>query len=395
LFKFFQLSFILIISLFIYNACNDDPSSIGSNLIPSNENVTFFELDSYKANLTQSSSSFDKKLIFGNSDRVLLGKYSYGEASALYRFSLFLPDTTYTKILNGQFQIEKAWMQLKPVYTHGNKTSNFDFSVHQIRSTWNVTGFDRDSIASLKYDAGNVGSVFSNTDSLIQFNINNNVILEWLKFSKDSTSAPKNYGLMLKPTNSTNKLLGFNSVITTNNSTDNVLFYVVKRGTAKDTIALSPFLNNFTYTSANPIQNTNMYLEGIYSRKGQLFFNISSLPKTIIVNKATVELTVDTLNSFYGKPIKDSLFVQLLADSTTRKLTSDSTSYTILSRSGNKYIGDVTYPVQRWVTGMANHGFILSLWDEYSSPSRVTIYGSKNSDKALRPKLKIIYMQKL
>jgi hypothetical protein len=44
---------------------------------------------------------------------------------------------------------------------------------------------------------------------------------------------------------------------------------------------------------------------------------------------------------------------------------------------------------------MANHGFILSLWDEYSSPSRVTIYGSKNSNKALRPKLKIIYMQKL
>lgn len=88
--------------------------------------------------------------------------------------------------------------------------------------------------------------------------------------------------------------------------------------------------------------------------------------------------------------------IQMFADSTTRKLTSDNFT-TILQRKGNIFTGDITWMVQRWLKGepeFPNHGALLTLLDEDISAARIAIYGSKDANKTVRPKLKIVYMKK-
>jgi len=105
-------------------------------------------------------------------------------------------------------------------------------------------------------------------------------------------------------------------------------------------------------------------------------------------------LNVDTTSTLDGNPSSDSLFAQILADSTTKKLTKDSTIVTILAKKNKIYTGDIAWMVQKWQNGESNQGILLSLWDEYASAARIAFFGSKDPNKALRPKLKIIYMQK-
>ncbi|MEW6702391.1 MAG: hypothetical protein AB1298_06690, partial [Bacteroidota bacterium] len=113
--------------------------------------------------------------------------------------------------------------------------------------------------------------------------------------------------------------------------------------------------------------------------------------------KTTLELTIDTLKTTDGLPKSDSLMIQMLADSTTRKVTSDNFT-SILQRKGNIFTGDITWMVQRWLKGepqFPNHGALLTLLDEDISAARIAFYGSRSADKTVRPKLKIVYMKKL
>ena len=50
--------------------------------------------------------------------------------------------------------------------------------------------------------------------------------------------------------------------------------------------------------------------------------------------------------------------------------------------------------VQKWLKGEINQGLKLSLTDEYSATSLIAFYNSKETNKALRPRLKIIYAKK-
>jgi len=212
----------------------------------------------------------------------------------------------------------------------------------------------------------------------------------------DSTAAPKNYGIIFKPKPSTQKILGFLGIIGTSSSNESMLNIILERPSTgyKDTINVSPYEDVHVVTGSLPTASSDFYLEGGYMLKSKLFFDVSSLPKNSIVNKAILDLTVDESQSLDGSLKSDSMYVQLLADSTTMKLTGDSTYSVLLVRTGNVFSGDISWIVQKWLSGVSNQGIIMSLVDEYTSAARIAFYGSKDPNKALRPKLKITYMQK-
>ncbi|KAF0140040.1 MAG: hypothetical protein FD122_2801 [Stygiobacter sp.] len=144
---------------------------------------------------------------------------------------------------------------------------------------------------------------------------------------------------------------------------------------------------------AKPVSENHIYLQGSIGVRSVLSFDISKLPKNIILNKATLELTVDDnpAQTSDGTPASDSITVQTLKDSVAKELTSDSLYFAYLKRTGNIYSGDIAWMVQKWIKGDANQGIILALPDENYSASRIAIFNSKVTDKALRPRLKLIY----
>jgi len=390
-----RLSFILFFATLIFISCNQDPTSVGSELISQNQKIAFQEFDSYQASTLQKSNDYQAKIKFGFSNTVLLGKNSFAEASILMRYHIYMPDTLWAKVRSNEYIVKSATMQMIPRYLLGDKTAPIDFSVYQVRSNWSPGGFDRDSIPNLIYDPVDVSSGFSITDTLIKFNLDSGVVTEWLKNSADSNSAPHNFGLLLKTKPNSQKIIGFRTADVTSTSNETTLSIELERPSIRtDTVIVSPFYHMYYLTGAVPQQNSNIVLQGGIGLKGTLFFDLNTLPKNIIISKASLELNVDTTSTFDGDPSSDSVFVQILADSTTKKLTNDSTNVSILIKDGKKYTGDISRIVQYWQNGLSNQGILISLWDEYSSAARIAFYGSKNFDKALRPKLKVIYLQK-
>ncbi len=388
--------FPLIFSLY---SCSDSPTSVGENLIPNDDKISFNEFDSYKEDIPQQSYSYVEKIKLGSSDRIILGKTFYGETYILLLFKPSLIDTLLTRYKNKELKIYDTWISMKPNYFLGDKTLPFNFTVHQISNKWGIAGFDRDSLKNLQIDDNDISTNKVITDTLITFKLPISVVDTWLKSSYDSTTS-KNYGIILKPTSNTQRMIGFKAVYSSNEiSTSVILNYAIERTPTpvyKDTLNVSPYLDNHVVTGVAQKSFNHFYLQSSYAQRAILSFDLTKLPTNIIVNKATLELTSDPKISLDGIPSSDSIDVQILADSITKKLTSDSLYNITLSKPANSniYSGDLTWMVQKWLKGEKNQGLKLSLTDEYSASSLIAFYNSKETDKTLRPRLKIIYAKK-
>ncbi|MHB8931230.1 MAG: DNRLRE domain-containing protein [Melioribacteraceae bacterium] len=394
--RFLRLSLFAVALTVILISCNQDPTSVGSNLVSEQDQFTFNQLDSYQSDIPQKSSWSQVTPKLGTSQYILLGKTSYAESSLLLLYNIYVPDSLLTRLKAGELLVKSASMKMIPRYTLGDKSAPFDFSIFQVRSPWTEIGFNRDSLSQLSYDQSDIKSNLTMTDTTLNFNLSTDAVKEWLMRKADSTAAPKNYGIIFKTKPSTQKILGFLGIIGTSSSNESILNIILERPSTgyKDTINVSPYEDVHVVTGSLPTASSDFYLEGGYMLKSNLFFDVTSLPKNSIVNKAILDLTVDESQSLDGSLKSDSMYVQLLADSTTMKLTSDSSYSVLLVRTGNVFSGDISWIVQKWLSGVANQGMILSLVDEYTTAARIAFYGSKDPNKALRPKLKITYMQK-
>lgn len=396
--KYLRLSFLFLSLIALFISCSDSPTSIGENLIPDQDKINFVQYDSFTEGIPQQSYSYQEKLKYGSSEKVLLGKSSLGESYILYKFFIYMPDSLLTKLANNELTVTSAKMEMKSTYKLGSASDPFDYSVHQIRKAWTEDGFDKDTLKTFletsQYDLADVSRnrVIAQNDSLLKFDLSTQVVTDWLKAKKDSNFT-RNYGLLFKPKAGTNRFFGFDAVYTDGTSTNILLKIKYKWGTLNDSINVAPFWDVHTLVGSKPVSDNHIYLQGSIGLRSVLSFDISKLPKNIILNKATLELTVDAdlAQTFDGTPASDSITVQTLKDSVTKDLTSDSLYSAYLKRTGNVYSGDIAWMIQKWIKGDANQGILLALPDEFSSASRIAIYSSKETNKALRPRLKLTY----
>ena len=403
MFKKIQLVFVYIVIVISIISCSKDPTSTGAKQIPGSDLISTSIFDSNPANINQRTSTYDFVLESGYATQVVIGKNSYAESDALIRFAMNIPDTILNHLKLNNLVVKSAWITMDSTYSLGGQTAPFDFYAYNITNYrsglfW-LLGFDRDSLSLLTYDNSinqNINTSAPVIDSAImRFNINPNMVMSWLKAQYQiNNTTDKNLGMILKPKPGTNKFFGFDAV--TNLPTLNVAFQLPSL--VIDTLQ---FTSSYCMHVLSPLPNIvtrsdEFYLEGGQSLRGTLFFDLSSLPKLSLFNKATLTLTVDSLNTFEGTPSSSSIKVQLFSDSSSavRKL-ADSTTVSTLSRTGNQFSGDINWMVQKWVSGkLANQGILLSLSDELSSVARIAIYNSTNQNKNLRPRLKLYYIQK-
>ncbi|MFA7229301.1 MAG: hypothetical protein WC061_09720, partial [Melioribacteraceae bacterium] len=223
----------------IFISCNQDPASVGANLISEQDKFSFQQYDSQLSDVSQSSNYFTHKPKLGISEYVLVGKTPYSESSIMFRYKIDLPDSTLTRINAGEVIIRDAWMEMIPRYTAGEKSAPFDFTVHQVTSGWTAPGFDRDSISALRYDARDIKSNFTLTDTTVSFHIDPAVVKDWLMVKYNSSL--KNNGILLKATPNTQKILGFLAVQAGSSYYDTYMRLALERPSYyKDTVVVPP-----------------------------------------------------------------------------------------------------------------------------------------------------------
>ncbi|MBN2570866.1 MAG: hypothetical protein JXA68_01950 [Ignavibacteriales bacterium] len=393
--KFF---FLLLIVILLY-ACDEDPSSVGDGLTPPKLEIK--KIDSITDSLAQTSVSFLDTVRLSGASRLLLGKHAGLEASFLIKFYPYdpnlevMPDSIESALEADSLIVIDAWIEFSTDYTFGENSNTFDFSAYRITNPWS-TGFMRDSLSVLSY-AEDVILNKSHTDSTYLVTIDNNLTLRWLK-SRIDTTIRDNFGLYFKSSTNSDKILGFESCIgipayiidpDLNKNFPTLKMIVEKPGVFQDTIVVKNALDAHVVTGNIPATiPENIYLIGGIPVRSNLQFDLSNLPKYSGIHKATLEFTVDTIATKNGSIASNYIYVEAYESISLNKILSIETFK--LSRSGNKFTGDITSLVQRWVNGLSNQGMRLSLYDEYISAAIIALKGS-NAAENLRPKITIFY----
>ena len=392
LFRFFMIS-ILIIGII---SCDDNPTSLGSNLLPNQDLINVTQINSLDAAFEQKAKFYNTDTLdLASSTKIFLGKTGNVESTMLMKFLFFFPDSIKKAILSDSLVLKNAFIEMQPIYTKGKTNNSFDFTVHEIKEDWNSLDFTIANLEALQFNNENVSSNHNfNNDTLITFDINKALVENWMKlFSSDSQEA--NYGVYFNFTNTTDKILGLPAISTAEDYRLARLKLIVEvPNNYIDTLTAIVTSDAHVVKGTLPeTNNNNIFVQGGIPIHSNLFVDVSKVPKYSIINKATLKLYVDESESEIGTIKTDYLKVALLND---YELSKTNTDYSVINLELDSllyYSGDITMFVQEWISN-GNNGLKLYTADEVESLNKIAIYGSENTDLKLRPYLEIIYTSK-
>lgn len=399
--------FTILIPAMLFVACEDDPSSLGLDNIPDTDKLGISTINSLEVPMTQHSSYYNASLVdtnwnLGTSIRLHLGQYSDISSSMLVRFRSNVADSISDYYDNGELSVLESWIELRPVSTLGPESSQPNILVSKINSSWTSTFFTEDSLEQniLPYisDTKTINEV---SDSLIKFEISNDMAMDWLVGSmKDSLEL--NNGLLFEPASNSDKIFSFYSL-----HEDNIAEGYENIPVAKIVVqraSLSPDTLNF-YTSRDvhvvrgsyPVNDQNyIYLQGGFPLRANYFIDVSLIPDNSVIVDAKFEFSFNPDLSYFSSASSGTINMIMYEDSTEKDLLVGTTrkNLTIGDSLSNKYVGDITSYVQRWNQGTDNQGVFVYIPDEQYTLNRIAIYSPKASDPLLRPKLTIRYTKR-
>ncbi|TDJ55536.1 MAG: hypothetical protein E2O46_02565 [Ignavibacteria bacterium] len=389
----YPLSIIVIIIFIIINfiSCSDDPpTSIGIDLLDG-DFLIVSTFDTQDDSVTQFSSFFKEVVPLGLSSKVLIGKRDELEATALMDFAFFIVDSLQQDFLDGNITVNQAFIELTPQYTYTDTNAAYDFTVHQITSNWSL-GFTSDSLANLTYDQADLSSNKNFTDSIYTFDLDNDFVLQWIKNSIDS-SLGENNGIYYKPTMSTGKVVGFQALTTTSTDAAKLKVVIEKQGSFVDTIRAFIFADVSAVEADLPVLPVvDIGVQASVTIQSKLFFDLSEVPPDIVINKAELILTEDTLSSITGSSFDSNLLVFKITDSSD--VTIDEGIAILLSKKNNIYTGDITSFVTSWINNEDNQGIVVQPASLIEGLELFAIRGSEYPELSERPRLRIVFTSK-
>ncbi|MHC1739385.1 MAG: hypothetical protein AB9882_15365 [Ignavibacteriaceae bacterium] len=377
---------LFIITMFIYTACSDDPSSLGSDL-NQNNSVAVSSLDTSKDTVFQTAGSFKKVLPLGSSDKLLLGKTSNVESSVLIKFALSLSDT-YKNDLDS-IQIVEAKVYFTNSYSYGDSNGVFDFTTHKVTYEWGYSTFSYDSIGKLTYDGVDVSREKSITDTLMSFKLDESLVKSWLKDEKDNASA-NTFGIYLKPTVNTSRVYGFWGYSgSLSQSIQPYVTLVLKKGSEYTDTVTYYTLQDIHLVSGdiNAVPKKFLQVQSGVTTNAKLFFDLSKLPADAIINYALLTVTMDRDVSKLGSGYSEGLYAYFASDTVTMEYDTP----ILLERTDNKFSGNIATLLNKMQNLKTNKGLVLTARRPLEGLEMYAIYGVSAVDDSLRPKLNLIY----
>lgn len=384
---------ILIVVLFAFcliPSCSDTPTDLGSDLL-NPDLIGVVSFDSQKDSAFQSSYSFKKIISLGSSPRILIGKTDNLIAHALFVFTFNLSDSLKQLIRNDSLNILSARVELTPDYVYGDSNATFDYTVHKINSQWVSASFTADSFLSsgFSYESSDLSSNRTATDSLYHFNIDPNTVKDWMRSQVDTALATNN-GILISPTSSTNKIVGFVAFNPEISNDTKVKAVIQKIGTTRqDTITAFVLSDVHVIIGENIVSPEKMIVQAGVVSNSFLYFDLSKIPDKAVINYAKLSIGLDTLESKFGSGYTNSLTAYLVTDPDSLKI--DETTSESLFRNGSRYEGNLSAIVRYWLNQNKNHGIVIKAGNELSGVEKFILKGSSYPVYEERPKLEIVY----
>lgn len=388
--KNISLFFLSAISIFFIVSCNDSPTDLGTKFL-SQDGVEVLKLDSSIDTINQTSYSFKNVFPLGASSQLLLGKAENVTSNVLLLFVFAIPDSIKEELALRNLTVIDSYVEMNKNYSFGDSNAVFDYSVYKVNERWLSSTFTADSFAFLDYD-NSVDLSFNRTtanDTVYSFHLDTTLTSSWLQNYVDTTVA-SNYGILLSPTDNTQKVLGFTAFNVNGQNDPRLRIVVQKPGSYIDTLV--GYIASDISVVLGDIPNVgteNIVIQSSLTSEAKLIFDFSVVPEDVVINLATLTLTLDTLATKTGSSFSNRLSVYLLADSVTNKLNPDFV-YT-LDRSGATFTGDITNILRAWNNRVDNQGLLIKSTLEFWGLETFVLKGSNASLIEQRPRLEIVY----
>jgi hypothetical protein len=123
----------------------------------------------------------------------------------------------------------------------------------------------------------------------------------------------------------------------------------------------------------------------------KLTFNLDQIPVSLVINKAELFITPDTISSVKGSSFHNSIRVTYLsyADSLNTQ-----GNPIFLTLKENKYTGDITSFVRNWISTKENNGILIEAGSPTAGLELFALKGSDYFEFSERPRLRITYTVK-
>lgn len=384
------LVFLSAISIFFIVSCNDSPTDLGTNFL-SQDGVEVLKLDSSIDTINQSSYSFKNVFPLGASSQLLLGKAENITSNVLLKFVFAIPDSIREELAARNLTVIDSYVEMFRNYSFGDSNAAFDYSVYKVNERWLSSTFTADSFAFLDYD--NSIDLSSNrttaNDTVYSFHLDTTLTSSWLQNYVDTTVA-SNHGILLSPTNNTQKVLGFTAFNTTAENDPRLRIVVQKPGAYIDT--LIGFVSSDISVVLGDVPNVgteNIVIQSSLTAEAKLSFDFSVVPEDVVINLATLTFTLDTLATKTGSSFSNRLSVSLLKDSALNKINTDFVFN--LDRKGATFTGDITNIVRAWNNRVDNQGLLIKSSLEFWGLETFVLKGSNTPIVEQRPRLEIVY----
>ena len=369
--------------------CSEDPTSVGSKLIPGSEK--------FSAHDTSITSIRDTTFTFkgpnGGGFNILVGNSSTVDASALLQFFTTIPDSLTT------VHIDTVKLSLTVTYTWNPAPSSADFIIQEVTTPWSSATVTVDSVLNL---SPSLPGSFANKDSIIFGNvvtalIDSSIVRKWINITVD-TSKPRFFSIALKAAGNNTGIWGFSQFGTT--APPSLKIYYSKNG-VRDSIDLNFGSGTFFATKTPSPPSGFIEMQGGISIRSKINFDLTPISDSIgraIVNNATMELTLNNEASQLGAGTPDSVLA--LIGGSDAHPDSVSTAYYAFGyrkdatqTTNSVYTFNVTSIAQQWISNPSTYkGVVLRSLSDESSVDKLLFYSSKDSTRA--PRLSITYTKK-
>ena len=381
---------VIVLSALSLYSCKDEPAAIGLNEVVQ-EKPNYFHFNSETDSTNQWSYSFKREVPLYSSSRLLLGKKDNVKASTLIKFYMILPDTISSAINSGSLNVLSSTVQLVRNYVYGDDNSTLDFNVYEINSDWGLN-FTSDSLTALSYGTTDIVQSQDVGDSLFNFTIDNSVVSNWLKASADTSFTSTN-GMIIRPTETSDKVIGFYALSASLNYAPNLQVVLEKPGAYIDTLNFFPSQDLDVVEGSLPsVTAGNIVVQGGLAVNSKLWFDVSNIPMDAAISKSELILKLDTLETQTGNSFNNSILAYSLIDSTNIDSTYSSTL--VLNRSGDSlYLSSksLTAFVENWIRSGDNQGLLLTINGQTNGLELFSVKGSSTANISERPKLKLTY----
>lgn len=386
--KYLIFFVIVVISYFTFS-CSDTPTDLGSDLLnPDLVNVLTF--NSEKDSAFQTSNSFKKVIPLGTSPRILIGKADNLTAHTLFVFTFIISDSIKNLVKNDSLNVLSAKVELTYDYTYGDSNATFDYTVHKITSNWVSSSFTADSFlsSSFTYEPNDLSSERTAGDSIYSFSINPDIVKDWMKSQVDTLI--KNNGILISPTPSTNKIVGFVAFNPEVSNDTKVKVIVQKVGTTRqDTLTAFVLSDAHVIIGENTVPPEKMIVQAGVTSQSYLYFDLSKIPDKAVINYAKLTLQLDSLESKFGSGYTNSLRAFIVTNSDSMKIDQDLVES--LFRKGNSFEANISAFVRYWLNQKNNQGILLKAGNDLAGVEKFILKGSTYPVYSERPKLEIVY----